>query len=137
HKKVCGILIENSLTAHGVSKSIIGIGMNILQQQFAPTNTIATSFYMQSHRQYSVDSIYEKLLQSLDTRYIELKSGWHQKQRNEYINCLYKLNEKSLFIIDNKEILGIIKNIDDFGRLIVEIEGQNQHFQNGEIKMIY
>lgn len=137
HKKVCGVLIENTICNKQVIRSIIGIGLNIMQSQFHENLSQATSFHLQTQQIYDIEKIYNLLLQNLEKRYIELKSGWHQKQKNEYLKSLYRINLLAKYLINDKEVQGIIKGIDESGKLILEINGKEIFFQSGEIKFIY
>jgi BirA family biotin operon repressor/biotin-[acetyl-CoA-carboxylase] ligase len=44
-KKLCGILIENALSGGKVQHSVIGIGMNVNEEEFPSTISNAISLY--------------------------------------------------------------------------------------------
>ncbi len=59
--KICGILIENTLSGYNISQSIVGVGLNINQQKFisdAPNPISLTHFTKITH---SLDDILEKV----------------------------------------------------------------------------
>jgi BirA family biotin operon repressor/biotin-[acetyl-CoA-carboxylase] ligase len=136
-KKVSGILIENNILEKKISKSIIGIGLNVLQQEFKNSSQ-ATSLAIQDNLYtFDLELVYDKLISCLNFRYNELRSGWLVKQKNEYIQSLYKRNLDSVFISDQNEFHGKIIGIDSSGRLLIETEHGRQTYQNGQIKMRY
>ncbi len=136
-KKVAGILIENSIIGNSISKSIVGIGLNILQQEFK-CSQLATSFSIQNKEmQLDLEMIYCKLIYNIEIRYIELKSGWLVKQKNEYIESLFKINEPSEFEVDEKKFIGKIIGIDNSGKLLIESNDVIKSYLKGQIKMKY
>ena len=63
-RKICGILIENSLRGEWIQHSIIGIGLNVNQRNFDVTLPNPTSMVLCSGilEEYDLDYILEKLM---------------------------------------------------------------------------
>ena len=59
-EKICGILIENSLSGSELSHSIIGIGLNVNQTEFDPTLPNPTSMQIISGEHYDTHGILEQ-----------------------------------------------------------------------------
>lgn len=135
-KKVCGILIENQLAGEKISRSIIGIGLNVNQKEF-PT-TLGSSLSLHSSQVIGMEGLFEELLQSIEWRYLE---GRRQepgaRSREDYLGVLYRVGEKYKYIIGDSEVDGVIRGVDHNGKLIVEIEGQERTFDLKEIKYVY
>ena len=55
--KICGILIENSLTGNMVERSIAGIGLNVNQMQWTGTAPNPVSMAMIASRRFDVDEV--------------------------------------------------------------------------------
>jgi BirA family biotin operon repressor/biotin-[acetyl-CoA-carboxylase] ligase len=134
-KKVCGVLIENQLTGEKLSRSVIGIGLNVNQKEFPVTTASSISNHLS--KEINLVQLFEDLLQSLEWRYLQLKRNELAKLNDDYLNALYKLNELSRFVVDEIEIEGVIRNVDTNGKLIVEIDNKMRAFDLKEIKYVY
>ncbi|MDR0845145.1 MAG: biotin--[acetyl-CoA-carboxylase] ligase [Tannerella sp.] len=89
-KKICGILIENEITGNFITRSIIGIGMNLNQQTFhsgAPNPVSLTQITGRScDRMEALDrwrSIFHPLYQ-------QLESGETEQFHQNYMSALYR-----------------------------------------------
>jgi BirA family transcriptional regulator, biotin operon repressor / biotin---[acetyl-CoA-carboxylase] ligase len=133
-KKLGGILIENTINSHTLQHSIIGIGLNVNQQQFEhPT---ATSLLKILSNELNLEILTFRLLELLEKRYLELRSGKYDKLKYEYLQALYRYQEQHVFEVEGKRISGIIAGIDETGRLAVEINNTLQFFSFKEIGYI-
>jgi len=133
NKKVCGILIENQLTGDRLSRSIVGIGLNVNQNEFdSPT---ATSVSVHSGKPIELGKLFEELLQSLEWRYLELKKG--NGLNHDYLDALFRFNEPHKYILSETEVEGIIRGVDDYGRLVLEIENNLRALDLKQIKFVY
>jgi len=95
-RKICGMLIENSISADKVSVSIIGIGLNVLQRSFPESlpNPISMAQCMRNSR--SLD-IKEELVRFLSVFY-GLYDMWDDELERDaidrrYIDLLYRKGE--------------------------------------------
>jgi len=91
-KKAGGILIENVIAGNKLQSSVIGIGINLRQQQFADLPH-ATSFYIQTGRTYEAEDEFHALLRFLDIWYLRLRRKDYEGIRNEYRERLYGRDE--------------------------------------------
>lgn len=64
-KKICGILVENSLMGDYIAHSIVGIGLNVNQQKFYSEAPNPVSISMLTRQEISVDTLAEKLLKGI------------------------------------------------------------------------
>jgi BirA family biotin operon repressor/biotin-[acetyl-CoA-carboxylase] ligase len=134
-KKTGGILIENQLTGDRLSRSVIGIGLNVNQQQFA--SATASSVSLQSGKHIDLVKMFDELMQSIEWRYLELKRGGVEKLDADYLGAMYRIDEVSRFVIADSETEGIIRGVDDHGKLVVEIDEAVRSFDLKEIKYVY
>ena len=58
-RKICGILIENSLSGHGIQHSIAGIGVNVNQREFLSDAPNPVSLYQLSGMCWDVEEVME------------------------------------------------------------------------------
>ena len=101
-KKICGILIENSLHGTAISSSIIGIGLNINQRNFNVNLPNPTSMVLCRAEDGPFD-IHRCLEEFMD-----IFTSWHDRfltsacdlspLRQRYLSSLWRSGEPSLFI---------------------------------------
>jgi BirA family biotin operon repressor/biotin-[acetyl-CoA-carboxylase] ligase len=116
-QKIAGILIENQLTGTRISRSIMGIGLNINQSNFGDLN--ATSLYLQTEKYFDVKEVMLRFLHQFDLLWSTLMRGESQLLKSHYSSLLFGLNETLLFEDDLGEFQGTIKGVDELGRLNV------------------
>ena len=101
-RKICGILIENSLRGDTLSSSIIGIGLNVNQTEFDPSLPNPTSMALcnTSGRWQSLPLLLEEFMdifKGFCNRYLNITGGLAQLRRI-YLSHMWHLNETVLFI---------------------------------------
>ncbi len=133
-KKVCGILIENQVQGQQLSQSVVGIGLNVNQKVFEWPK--ASSLSLCAGMDFDKSRVFEMVLEKLDARYVQLKENNFQKLKSDYYSYLYWKDEAHEFSSDNKTFNGTIKGIDETGRLLVLVEGEELSFNFKEIKFL-
>jgi len=133
-EKICGILIENQLHGNRFASVVMGIGLNINQQQF--TSATATSLSRITGKQYNLQTEFEKLLQYVEARYLQLKSSKYEELKQAYLANLYRLGEAHPFEIKGMKVMGTITGIDAAGQLLVSIDGEVRAFGIKEIQFV-
>ncbi|WP_018476977.1 biotin--[acetyl-CoA-carboxylase] ligase [Pontibacter roseus] len=133
-KKLGGILIENTVNSQSIQHSIVGIGLNINQLHFGIST--ATSVAAVVGTQLDVKRLVARLLELLEKRYLELRSGKVDKLKYEYLQALYRYQEQHAFEVDGKQVAGRIAGVDEDGRLAVEIDGELRYFAFKEIAYV-
>jgi BirA family transcriptional regulator, biotin operon repressor / biotin---[acetyl-CoA-carboxylase] ligase len=132
-KKICGILIENQLQGATISSSVVGIGLNINQENF--TNPSATSLKIIRNATWELQPMFENLMEFLEGRYLQLRnraSAMHE----EYLNHLYWRGEVRTFVSGNVEFEGTITGINPLGKLEVSTNSGLRTFDIKEITYI-
>lgn len=136
-KKLGGILIENSVKADGTIDSIIGIGLNINQEDFVKLPT-ATSLKKLTQKTYDLDlllaQIVTQIVQNLTHLYLQKTTYW-----NTYIAHLFKINVPVAFENNNQQkFMGIIKGVTPEGKLSVQLEDDSvATYGLKEVRMLY
>jgi BirA family biotin operon repressor/biotin-[acetyl-CoA-carboxylase] ligase len=129
-KKVCGILIKNFVTGNRIETTIVGIGINV-NNKVVPFDT-ATSLTNETNREYALEKLTDYLFRVLDNRYSQLRQGLKDELLKEYLSHLFLINEVHTFRSDH-EFEGIIRGIDETGRLRVEENGFESSYSIKEI----
>ena len=138
HKKLGGILIENALSGSLIKSSIIGIGLNINQEQFADEiSTKATSVIQILQKEVQLGVIMENLFVFMEKYYLILRSGRFSILHQQYLDRLYRLEEKASYIQNGVVFEGTIIGVEDTGKLLMEIEGNSKTFNFKEIEFTH
>jgi BirA family biotin operon repressor/biotin-[acetyl-CoA-carboxylase] ligase len=131
-QKLGGILIENTLGGAGLQHSIVGLGLNVNQQQFGVAT--ATSLAQLTGRRYQLPAVAATLLECLERRYLQLRAGQVGLLRRQYLAALYRYQETHPFRVDGQLVPGQIVGVDEDGRLAVQIAGDLRRFGLQEIR---
>ncbi len=135
HYKLGGILIENMLKGKHIDYTIVGMGLNINQQHFKAAPR-ASSLKLLTGMHHHLEALLPKLLKSLDEVYLRLRQNQLETLKKEYIERLFRWQEKYTFKTD---VLfeGKIVGLDQFGRLEVESKDGIRAYNFKEIEFIY
>jgi BirA family transcriptional regulator, biotin operon repressor / biotin---[acetyl-CoA-carboxylase] ligase len=139
--KIAGILIQNQLQGESIKSSIIGIGLNLNQTLFDPLLKNPTSLKKITELPFNPLSEMKKLWFKIEQRYNILANGCHfSALKNDFEMNMYGINKNVKYRLypDSKSESGIIKGINEVGKLIV-INEQNQEIQlvHGEVELNY
>lgn len=118
--KIAGVLIENDICGTNLSRSVIGIGLNVNQLEFDPVLPNPASLRGFSGVEYDIFNIFEALYQSLMIRYNQLRLGELSELSAQYNSRLYRKNEiHTYYLSDGTPIEGVILRVQEGGELIV------------------
>ncbi len=137
NEKICGMLIQNTLSGENISNSIIGLGLNVNQINFNSELSFATSLKRLTAKEYNLSACQLRLTDSIDERYKQLKARQFELLKADYIKHLFEISQPHNFLIENQVVRGTIKGVDEYGCLLVEIDGNVLKFKNSEIGFIY
>jgi len=85
NRKVCGILIENSLMGRLINYSIAGIGINVNQREFVSDAPNPVSLWQISGREIPLEPFLEQVVDAIMSR----MSMPHDELHAEYMNALW------------------------------------------------
>jgi len=121
-KKACGILIQNSLIGNRFDYVVVGIGLNVNQTLFVSDAPNPISMKMATGKDYNLDILLEKLLDSVFKRYAQIKPETSSKIENEYQKALYRVMEWHDYLVKNAKITARITGTNEYGQLMLETE---------------
>ena len=137
NKKLGGILIENNIRTDGSMQSVVGIGINILQQNFdglPKATSVLASYGIQIDRFDLLSEIVRILQQKVTVFRGNQQAEWqhyHEKLFKKDIPMPFETKEGGIF-------MGIIRKVTPQGRLLIEKEDGNFfEYHLKEIKMLY
>ncbi|MDB5008786.1 MAG: biotin--acetyl-CoA-carboxylase ligase [Mucilaginibacter sp.] len=135
--KLGGMLIENLVQGSQIKNSIIGIGLNINQENFPAELTNAISLKQILHQDYDLETLLAEICRHIEAWYLNLKAGKISQLRNAYLNHLYWLNEHKNFKTPKGSFTGSIKKVRDNGLLVIENNNEEElEFSLKEIEFL-
>ncbi|MBT0810783.1 biotin--[acetyl-CoA-carboxylase] ligase [Litoribacter ruber] len=134
--KLGGVLIENSVSTRGIDMSLVGIGLNLNQTDFAFPGP--TSLAKLTGSQVEVWEILRLIVKTVENYYLRLKRGEVELLRRLFIQNLYRYNEWSAYRDPmDGEFLGKITGITTEGKLKIEKEsGQLNQYAFKEVEFL-
>ena len=130
-KKICGILLESVSFGSEIEALIIGIGLNVNQNEFDELPH-ATSIYIEAKKGYEIGAFSELVYTNIRNDILMFKMGdrsYLENIRNaNYLTCQYVD-----FVYNDENKHGYVKGIDDDNKLIVDVEGTELHLSSGEV----
>jgi len=129
-KKICGILIENSIAGSTIKNSVIGIGLNINQSIFPDYLLNAVSLTNINNKEYSLEEELNELLVSIHKNYNSLKTVSFSDIDNLYHKNLYKINQVSEFKDSEGVFTAKITGTLPEGKLVIETSDNQTKFYN-------
>ena len=127
-KKLVGILIEHSLAATSLRRTIVGVGLNVNQREFDPSIPNPVSMAQLLGRELDAEAVLDCFISHLQRNYEVLRSGGKEGLHDRYNALLYRKNEYHTYALPSGErFKGAIRRTKPSGALAVEDE-------SGEIK---
>jgi len=124
NRKLGGILIENGLEGPYMQFAVVGIGINVNQQQFPDHLNSATSLYRISQARIDLKTLLRQLVQSIKGWYQQLETNQWQVIQTAYEQWLYRKGQWHDFRIENGKVLRArILGVEANGLLVVETPG--------------
>ena len=117
-KKVCGVLVQNTITGNTFDYAIIGVGLNVHQKDFPVELPNPTSLIYYLKSELNLREFLNDLLSSVNRRYEQLIFS-PELLKEAYLQHLYRFKKMSEFEDANGKFLGEIKGIGDFGELLI------------------
>lgn len=136
NKKICGILVENSIQGKEIVYSVLGVGLNVNQKLFSGLR--ATSICNLIGEERDLKIILEEYLKSFQYYYLLFQSKQLEKIEKDYYSLLYGYKEKGEFEDEKGSFFGTIEGLDKFGALIISSASREKSvYQLKEIKIHY
>jgi BirA family biotin operon repressor/biotin-[acetyl-CoA-carboxylase] ligase len=137
-KKIAGILIENNFTTHSIQYSVIGVGLNVNQDEFSDFERLATSIKLLLDKDFDRKRVMDSLCQKMEKWYLKLKEHKFDLVDEAYLNALFGINKTLSFENSNKTIFeGKMIGVSNDGKLRVELPTfEIREFEIKEIKFL-
>lgn len=126
-KKIAGILNENFLNNTIANTTIVGIGINIGQEDFKGVENV-TSLKLLGSKPSNVNDILKALSKHLENYYLKLKAQQFDALLKNYYTHFYKKGELQTFIINGQEKEFTVKGINEKGLLALTDHTNKEHY---------
>lgn len=139
NRKICGILIENTLRGDSIIHSIIGIGLNVNQESFPQEIPNPTSMLMETGKTFDLKMLLEDYIRSFRQMITERLSEDTKDTDLEYQEYLWRKDEEYSYrdMRTGNIFIGRITGISETGCLSVQKkEGEPEEFAFKEISYI-
>jgi BirA family biotin operon repressor/biotin-[acetyl-CoA-carboxylase] ligase len=121
NKKIAGILIENTISGMHLKDSVIGIGLNVNQENF-PEEINATSLKVLLKNEMKKTEILNEILVFVEKYFLLLKERKFERIKKEYLENIFRYNETAFFKKEEQIFEGKITDVDVTGNLIIETQ---------------
>ncbi|MDB5240263.1 MAG: biotin--[acetyl-CoA-carboxylase] ligase [Spirosoma sp.] len=133
-RKLGGILIENTLHSYTLAWSVVGMGLNVNQTEFAYSTATSLQYITPLPNGYDLPGLLSQVCERIEQRYLQLRSGNREGLKTDYLNLLYRYQQEHTFLSDGDRIFrGTIVGIDASGRLAIDDAGQVRYFGFKEV----
>lgn len=126
-KKCCGMLIENTVSGQYIEASIIGIGINVNENQFKDL-PLAGSLRLATGNYFDISFVLDLLLQQLKKELTRVENQDFEAIFASYNQKLFKLETVAVYSTKNRPAFNaILKGVSKSGLLILEDENSQLH----------
>ena len=137
-KKLCGILIENTVSNDTIIRSIIGVGLNVNQVKFDADLTNATSMKQVTNMNFDRAALLRQIIDELKKQIQLIEERKFKVIKRSYEKHLHRINTVAMYrdTLGN-QFMGKILGINALGNLVVELENEStKSFDLKEIQFI-
>lgn len=135
-RKLVGVLIENSLSGAFISRSIVGIGININQTDFDPSLPNPTSMAQVAGHTFDRDEVLSHFAEALRVRYNALTLN-PEALHAEYVARMYRRGIEAQFLLpDGTHLRGTIRDVAPRGDLLLDTPNGPRSFLFKEISFV-
>lgn len=137
-RKVAGILIENKIMGNFLETSVVGIGVNVNQTTHGAEIPNPVSLVHLLRREMELKDALHLICKSLDHRYQMLRQGFMKELDLAYNQNLLGFSQWRFFIKDGNKLQGKICGVDEFGRLMIQLQDETiMKYNHKEIEYIF
>lgn len=136
NKKLGGILIENTITGNRLSSSVIGIGLNINQSEFASSIPNPVSFNLIAQSTFDISSLLSDLCSFLEKYYLQLRQQHFNFLDRAYTDALYRYQQTHEFRKGDQVFKGEINGVTKEGKLVLHCNGKEHRYSFKEVEYV-
>ena len=119
NKKIAGILIENELFGSTIRDCIVGVGININQQNFISDAPNPVSLYNILGVNTNVEELLDTIIKQFVANVSMIENGQTALLHNEYMDSLFRRKGIYPYRDADSDFMATIKDVREDGRLIL------------------
>lgn len=137
-RKICGTLIENTLSGSFVARSVIGSGINVNQTDFPSGLAVPpTSLQMELGHAVDVEELLQGILRHFRAYYGEVQCGEYARIRQLYHDSLYMKGKLCTFRDSIGLFQGTILHVEPGGHLVIRDASMHERrYAFKEVKLV-
>ncbi len=136
-RKMAGILIENSLCDGHLTRSVVGIGLNINQIEFDPSLPNPTSMAVVSGKRFDRETILRKIQGKLIELIDRVEAGEQELVRERYSQLMYRRGESHTYRRGEELFDAVIEGVANHGELMLrEDDGTLRGYLFREVEFV-
>ncbi len=124
-KKICGTLIENTFQGENITRSIVGVGLNVNNALPHELDEIATTMSEESGSEQDIAAVRALLIENLQRDY---SVDDYRKYINWFGNTVKVNTEQGSYA-------AVALGVEDDGRLVVQVGGQIKKISSAEVSL--
>jgi len=136
-RKVCGILLESDFDLNGLNHVVLGIGVNVNQENFSPAiSNRAISLRQFTGKTFDRDEILFSILSDFSSVYESL-------QRHDFYSVMKKWRDRSVMLgekisvsVAGNTFNGICDGVTDDGALVLRTDDGLKRFTAGDVSIL-
>lgn len=137
-RKLVGMLIEHNYAGSTLSRTIVGIGINVNQTAFDPALPNPTSMASTTGRTFSREEVLDTFRERCAARYTQLETGDRQPLHEDYLSRMYGLHQMRPFLYpDGTPTMAAIQGVRPSGELmLLHDDGRTREYLFKEIEFV-
>ncbi len=135
-KKLGGILIENILQGNVIKHAVVGIGLNVNQEEFPAWVPNPVSVKQILHADYDLRLLLSDICKNIEAGYLQLKSSGFQQIQAAYTSLLYWYGQEKPFSAGGEVFSGTVTGVSDTGYLQLSRQGEIKEYSFKEIEFL-
>lgn len=138
NKKIAGILIENEIMGDYISRSVIGVGINLNQEIFRSDAPNPVSLKQITGKNYEIQPLLQRILTTLKDYFSSLNNHNSIKSiREKYYNSLFRKEGFYLYNDGSQNFMAEIACVEDSGLLVLRKEtGETVKYAFKQIRFV-
>ena len=124
-RKICGTLIENTFSGGTISRSIVGVGINVNNALPEELKDIATSMQAELNRQIPLNEVRKVFIENMQKEFTV----------DDYKSYMNWLGSEVTLNMENGEYTAKAIDVDESGRLVCDINGELQKISAAEVSL--
>ena len=137
-RKIVGMLIEHFYGGMHLRRTLIGIGLNVNQQEFDPSLPDPTSMALERGKTFDREEVVERFTTAFEARYKQLEAGQSDALQQDYRQAMYRIHQMQRFRLpDGTEFEAEIEGVEAGGALqLRHADGLRKSYQFKEVEFV-